>query len=150
MRLQVAAMQRKSGDVDAAAEQYRRVLEAQPSSWLANNGLAMLLYDKGANEEARKHAEAAYRQAEENPAVLDTLGVILLADQELDRALPLLRKANQLAPDQPEIALHLSDALEQSGDKSGAKEVLKQLLAKFGEFEGRRALQKRYNELGGS
>lgn len=148
MRLLVAGLQAKAGQVDAAAEQYTRVLEAQPSNWLARNDLAMLLYGKGAYVEARKHAEIAYQQAGDNPAVMDTLGIILLADQQPDRGLPLLQKANELAPNQPEIALHLSEALERSGNKAEARKVLEQVLTKLGQFEGRDALEKRYRDLG--
>lgn len=148
MRLQVAAVQKASGDADSAAEQYSQILEAQPSNWVARNDLAMLLYDKGSYDEARKHAEIAYQQAGENPAVVDTLGVILLADGQLDQSLSLLQKANKLAPNQPDIALHLSQALEQSGDKAGARKVLETVLTKLGKFEGRDALEKRYQDLG--
>jgi Tfp pilus assembly protein PilF len=147
MRLQVAAVQTQLGNVDAAADQYARAIEIQPSNWLARNDLAMLLYRQGDYETARKHAEIAYQLAGDNPAVLDTLGVILLADQKLDRALPLLERANQAAPYQPEIALHLSEAYEQSGRKVEARTVLERVLGKLGEFEGREAVEKRYRDL---
>lgn len=147
MRLQVAAVQSQSGEVDAAAEQYARVLDAQPSNWLARNDLAMLLYGKGDYTAAREQAEIAYQQAGDNPAVMDTLGIILLAGKHLDQALPLLEKANGAAPYHPEIALHLSQAYEQAGKKAEARAVLEKVLAKLGKFEGRDALETRYKSL---
>lgn len=147
MRLQVAAMQAQSGDVDAAAEQYERVIEMQPSNWVARNDLAMLLYGKGDYAAARKQAEVAHQQAGDNPAVADTLGIILMANKQLEQALPLLEKANAAAPYHPEIALHLSEAYEQSGKKAEARQVLERVLSKLGEFEGRDALEKRYQDL---
>jgi putative PEP-CTERM system TPR-repeat lipoprotein len=147
MRLQVAAVQAQFGNIDAAADQYARVIETQPSNWLARNDLAMLLYRQGDYETASKHAEIAYQLAGDNAAVLDTLGVILLAERQVDRALPLLERANQVAPYQPEIALHLSDAYEQSGRKVEARTVLERVLWKLGEFEGRDAVEERYRDL---
>jgi putative PEP-CTERM system TPR-repeat lipoprotein len=147
MRLQLAAAQAQAGEVDAATEQYRRVIDAQPGNWLARNDFAMLLYGKGDYAAAREHAEIAYQQAGDNPAVLDTLGVVLLADKQVERALPLLEKANAAAPYQPEIALHLSEAYEQSGKKAEARTVLERVLSKLDKFDGREALEQRYNDL---
>ena len=147
MRLQLATLQTQTGQVEAAVQQYAKVIEAQPSNWIAQNDFAMLLYGKKDYAEARKHAEAAYQQAGTNPAVMDTLGAILLAQKQLDEALPLLEKANQAAPYQPDIAMHLSEAYEQSGRKADARSVLEQVLAKLGQFQGRAELEQRYKEL---
>lgn len=147
MRLMVAAVQTQSGEVDAAAAQYERVIEEQPSNWVARNDLAMLLYGKGDYTAAREQAEIAHQQAGDNPAVLDTLGTILLAEKQLEQALPLLEKANAAAPYQPEIALHLSEAYEQSGRRAEARTVLERVLTKLGQFEGRDVLEQRHSEL---
>lgn len=147
MRMQMAAVLVQTGKVDAAVEQYRRLIEVQPGNWPARNDLAMLLHGKGEYAAAREQAEIAHQQAADNPAVADTLGIILLAQGQIDLALPLLEKANAAAPDHPEIALHLSEAYEQAGKKAEARQVLERILSKPGAFEGREALEKRYSDL---
>jgi tetratricopeptide (TPR) repeat protein len=76
-----------------------------------------------------EYAEKAYKLAEDSPAILDTLGWILIEQDNLARGLPLLQKANSLAPEAAEIRYHLILGLVKSGDKAKARKELEQLLA---------------------
>jgi predicted Zn-dependent protease len=67
--------------------------------------------------------------APENPAILDTLGWILVDQGNTARGLPLLQKAVSLAPNSMDIRYHLVLGLVKSGDKAKAKQELEQLLA---------------------
>ena len=52
-----------------------------------------------------------------------------------------------MAPNQPDIALHLSQAMMRSGEKAEAQKVLEFVLNKLGEFDGRDALEAYYQEI---
>lgn len=148
VRLQLATAQAEVGRTEAAIQNYRQVVETEPANWLARNELAVVLHKKGDLGEARNQAEAAFAQAGENAAVMDTLAAILLAEGDHESARPLLERARKMAPNQPDIALHLSQALVRSGEKAEARKVLEFVLNKLGDFEGRGALEAYYEEIG--
>jgi putative PEP-CTERM system TPR-repeat lipoprotein len=147
MRLQLASVQASSGKIAAALEEYERVIEAEPANWVARNDIAMLLFGQGDHGAAREQAEIAYKQASDNPAVMDTLGIILLADRRPAEALPLLTKANAAAPHHPEIALHLCEAYKQSGKSGEAVPAMEQVMAGLGQVKGRDAVEQCYRSL---
>jgi Flp pilus assembly protein TadD len=78
--------------------------------------------------QALEYAEKANRLAADNPAVLDTLGSILIEQGNTARGLPLLRKAVSLAPDMPDIRYHLALGLIKVNDKASARKELEQLV----------------------
>ncbi len=127
-----------------AAEHYRIVAKGRPDNALAWNNLAFAqqqLKDPGALESAEK-AHAADRA---NPAIMDTLGWILVERGEFKRGLALLQSALAKAPDTPDIRYHAAVALAKSGDKAGARKQLEQLLAsgkRFAELEDAKAFLK--------
>jgi FimV-like protein len=60
---------------------------------------------------------------------MDTHGWILVQHGDVAQGLALVRKASILAPQEPDIQLHLAKALLKSGDKAGAKTELEKLAA---------------------
>jgi putative PEP-CTERM system TPR-repeat lipoprotein len=120
------AMARK--DHPAATAQYRAILAVNPDNTVALNNLAWLLSEAG-DPKAREYAERAYQLAPFNANVVDTLGWTLFRTGDTARGTQLLRLANNLAPNEPEIRMHLAQALMKSGDKDGAKRALGPLLA---------------------
>ncbi len=132
-RLYLADMHLAEGKFAAAIEQYHAVLKEQPKSVPALNNLANA-YQRQKNPKALEYAEKAYGLDGENPAVLDTLGWILLEQDDTARALPLLRKAVSLAPQASEIRYHLASALFKSGNKNQARQELEQVLATGKDF----------------
>jgi putative PEP-CTERM system TPR-repeat lipoprotein len=123
------------GKPAAAVEQYQAVLKEQPKFVPALNNLATA-YQRQKDPRALEYAEKAYQLATENPAVLDTLGWILLEQENIARALPLLQKAASLAPQAGEIRYHFASALVKSGNKSQARKELEQILATGKTFSG--------------
>ena len=111
-----------------AIEQYETILRQEPKLVPALNNLA-LLYQQGKDPRALEYAEKANQLAPDNPAILDTLGWILVEQGNTSRGLPLLQKASSLAPKAAEIQYHLVLALVKSGDKTKARKELEQLLA---------------------
>ncbi len=112
----------------SAIEQYQIILRQDPKYVPALNNLATT-YQQEKDPLALEYAEKAYKLAEDSPAILDTLGWILIEQDNLARGLPLLQKANSLAPEAAEIRYHLILGLVKSGDKAKARKELEQLLA---------------------
>jgi tetratricopeptide (TPR) repeat protein len=96
-------------DYAKAIEAYESLLSKQPENAVALNNLAWS-YFKMKDKRARSTAEKALAVAGDSAPMLDTLGVILLAEGDYARAVEVLQKAAQLAPDNAEIAEHLKQA----------------------------------------
>lgn len=127
-RLHVASSKLVANDPKGAIPHYEAVLRVDPDNLAALNDLAWS-HQRLGRRQALGFAERAYRLAPGNPAILDTLGAILLEQGELARALPLLQQASTLAPRAGDIHLHYATALARTGDKRGARRALDQALA---------------------
>jgi putative PEP-CTERM system TPR-repeat lipoprotein len=127
-----------------AIEQYEIILRQEPKYVPALNNLAWL-YQQEKNPRALEYAEKANQLTPDNPAILDTMGWILVEQGNTSRGLPLLQKASSLAPKSAEIQYHLVLGLVKSGDKPKARKELEQLLGTkkdFSKIEEARALLK--------
>jgi tetratricopeptide (TPR) repeat protein len=115
-------------DYPASTAQFEEVLRQSPGHFVALNNLAWL-YQQQRDPRALPLAEQAYKQAPDNPAIIDTLGWLLAEQGKLERALPLLKDAAAKAPKSDEIRYHYGVALAKSGDKRAARTQLEPLLA---------------------
>jgi len=122
VRMLLAMQYLKLGKHDLAAEQYRAVVAQDPDNAAALNNLAWLHMER-APAEALSYAERALKVRPDDPAILDTLGAILLAQGKPQEALAPLEKAHSAAA-QPVFALHYAEALARSGDQTKARKVL--------------------------
>ena len=113
---------------DAAIKQFQIVLEQNPNNPIVLNNLAWA-YQQKKDPSAIDYAERAYKGAPDSPAILDTLGWILVEKGETARAVSLLQKAVSLTPEAAETRYHLAVGLQQSGDKSAARQELEHLLS---------------------
>jgi tetratricopeptide (TPR) repeat protein len=119
-------VEHRAGDLAGTEATLRRVLDLQPRSSDALNGLAYLWADLGGDdrlEEAELYVRQALEQQPYSAPYLDTLGCLLLRTGELGGALDALEKANAYAPNEPEIQEHLADVLEASGELARALAV---------------------------
>lgn len=128
MRLYLATVQLGNHQGKAAIEQYLTILKANPKNVAALNNLA-LAYQDEKDPRALEYAEKAYALAADNAAVLDTLGWVLVNQNNLSRGLPLLEKATSIAPSSFDVRYHFAQGLVKSGDKVKARKELEQLLA---------------------
>ena len=138
-------------EMHLAADEYKQatgILESlvkrYPNNAPALNNLAWS-YSQQKDPRALATAEQAYKMAGDNPAVLDTLGWMLVEQGNTGRGLPLLQKAAASAPGAPEIRYHLAVGLHKSGDKNAARKELETLLAQnrpFPQLEEARLLLK--------
>jgi putative PEP-CTERM system TPR-repeat lipoprotein len=128
----------------AAIEQYQAVLQQNPKNVPALNNLAWL-YQQEKDSRALEYAEKANQLAPENPAVLDTLGWMLVEQGNVKRGLPLLQKAVSAVPEAASIRYHLALGLVKSGDKAQARKELEKILSTgktFPQIEEAKALLK--------
>jgi putative PEP-CTERM system TPR-repeat lipoprotein len=134
-RLFLADTANKRKDYPAAVAQYRALLGIQPNNPAVLNNLAWSLGRMG-DPKAIEYAEQANKLAPNQPAIMDTLGHLLVEQGNVDRGLDLLGKALALAPQNPEIRLNLAKGLLKAGKKAEAKQEL-DTLAKLGDkFSG--------------
>lgn len=124
-----------NGESDQAVVEHEKLLERQPNNNIVLNNLAWL-YDKKGDPRGLEFAEKAHAGASQSPAIKDTLGWILLRNGQTERALTLLREAAETLPDNAEIQYHLAAALEKSGQRDQAKEILQRILTADANFAG--------------
>lgn len=105
---------------------YETLLSEAPKDVLVLNNLAWLLRAENPAR-ALELANKANAIAPRSPAVLDTLGMLLLDQDKMDAALAALRKANELLPGNPGLKLHLAMALVRSGGGEEARKLLRGL-----------------------
>jgi len=130
-RLFLADSANKRKDYGAAVAQYRTVLAQQPDNPAILNNLAWSL-GQLKDPKALSHAEQAFKLAPNQPAIMDTLGTLLVEQGKTERGLELLGKAVQQMPQAGGIRLNFAKALIKAGKKSEAKQQLEEL-AKLGE-----------------
>jgi putative PEP-CTERM system TPR-repeat lipoprotein len=129
-RLFLADAANKRKDYAAAVAQYRAMLAAAPDNPALLNNLAWSL-GRMRDPKAIGYAEQAYKLAPNQPAIMDTLGVLLVEQGNVERGLELLAKALSLVPQAAEIRLNYAKALLKGGKKPAAKQEL-ETLAKLG------------------
>jgi putative PEP-CTERM system TPR-repeat lipoprotein len=123
---------------------FEDVLKREPGNPVALNNLAWT-YQQEKDPRALPTAQLALKASKDSPAVMDTVGWMMVEQGDVKGGLPLLQKATSLAPNALEIRYHLAVALNKSGDKAGAKKELTDLLAvnkPFGQIEDARTLLK--------
>jgi putative PEP-CTERM system TPR-repeat lipoprotein len=124
--LLLAQQSQQKKDYATASAGYRRVLEIDSDNVVALNNLAWILAEQK-DPKAIEYAEEAHRLSPFNANVLDTLGWTVTRSGDPKRGVQLLRMASNLSPRHAEIRLHLAQALNNAGDKTGARRELTEL-----------------------
>jgi len=125
-------------DYKAAARYYQAVVAQQPDNAMVLNNLAWVAGELG-DSKALSYAEKASTLAPTNPAILDTLGMLLVKNGDTTQGLAKLQKAAQLAPNQADIRLHLAKTLIKAGDKAAARKELEVLAQASDQAAGKSA-----------
>jgi putative PEP-CTERM system TPR-repeat lipoprotein len=131
-------------DYKAAIARLEDIVKRIPNNAAALNNLAYA-YQQEKDPRALATAEQAFKLADNNPGIMDTLGWLLVEQGNTSRGVPLLQKASGLAPNSSEVRYHLAVGLSKSGDKAGARKELDKLLAtdkSFAQADEARALLK--------
>ena len=115
------ATQRK--DYATAIRYYQQALQNAPDNAVLLNNLAWVA-GQAKDPHALEYAERANKIAPDQPRILDTLGVLLVAKGETKRGVDMLRHAVDLAPGLSSIRLNLARALIKTGQAEAAKKEL--------------------------
>jgi tetratricopeptide (TPR) repeat protein len=99
----------RQGDFKKACMNLYRAIELDPKNANARNSLGYIYAEAGINlEEALMEIKKAVSLDKGNPAYLDSLGWVYYKMGKLSQARSYLKKASDMAPDNDEIAAHLS------------------------------------------
>jgi putative PEP-CTERM system TPR-repeat lipoprotein len=115
------------GDYAGAVQTYGQLVELSPGNAGYLNNLAWSQAETGALNDALTSAEKAAAAAPNQPAILDTLGSVLLKLKRTDAAVATLRKAVDLAPDRGDIRLTYAEALAAAGQTEKARAELRRI-----------------------
>ncbi|MEL6301942.1 MAG: XrtA/PEP-CTERM system TPR-repeat protein PrsT [Pseudomonadota bacterium] len=139
-----------AGEQAAAISLYEELADRQGTNDRARaivlNNLAWMYFTAG-DARARQTAAQARSLSPRTAAINDTFGWIALSEDDLDTALPALRRANELDRDNPEIAWHLASALSQNGESEQAMRLLGRALQSDSRFSGRDEAEALYAQL---
>ncbi|MDT9001958.1 PEP-CTERM system TPR-repeat protein PrsT [Paucibacter sp. APW11] len=125
--LQFAAQRAMAnGQVEASLDYWKRAVELAPNNGALLNDYAWALV-QSKKPGAVEVAQQAVAMTGNHPNAMDTLALALAQAGKQEAATKLLRSAFNLAPTVPSIRLHLASALNASGDKAGAAELIKNL-----------------------
>ncbi|WP_028455029.1 tetratricopeptide repeat protein [Chitinilyticum litopenaei] len=112
------------GDHAAAERDLRKNLELSPDNAPGQNALGYLLTNRTERfAEAQALLESALAQEADNPAYLDSMGWLRFKQERYPEAEQLLQRAWQAMPD-PEIGLHLAQALAKLGRSTEARKIV--------------------------
>jgi len=118
-------------DYPVAAQYYRSVVEQQPENALALNNLAWVS-GQMKSPKALEYAEKANKLAPNQPALMDTLAMLMADKGDTAGAITLLRKALEISPQAAPLRLNLARVLISAGRKNEARTEL-DTLAKLGD-----------------
>lgn len=121
-------------NAEKALESYQAILKFYPQHVPTLNNVAWLSRESDI-QYALATAEKAYTLASDDPFVLDTLGNLKVLSGEYEEGLSLLRKAEQRAPSDRQIQLHLADTLLKGLKPREAKRVLDKIIVSAPESE---------------
>lgn len=131
------------GRESLAKTAFTKLNELAPNNIIVLNNLAWLLR-KEKPALALKYAEKAFELAPNGAMSMDTLGTILLEQNQLERAERLLRQASDITPQ----SLSLRYRLAGNGNKAKARRVLSALLSEKKPFPEQKAAQPLLSQLG--
>lgn len=115
-----------------AVQMFRTMNELSPGNALVLNNLAWAEHQLK-DPKSLQHAEAALAVAADNPAILDTLGMIQVDNGQVDKGLANLVRATSLAPDSQPLRLNLAKAYAKAGKAAEARKELETMMPKLKE-----------------
>lgn len=114
-------------------EQLQIILKSDGDNLVVLNNLAWALGEEK-DPKSLEYAEKAYKLSATSPAIIDTLGWILIEQGNFNRGLPLIQKASAQMPESLDIRYHLGVALMKSGNKVEARKEFEKILVSGKDF----------------
>lgn len=115
-----------------ALPMFRALHELAPRNAIILNNLAWAA-NQVKDPKSLEYAEQAIALAPDNPAILDTLGVIQVARGDTDKGLANLSRAVSIAPNLTPLRLNLARAYAKTGRAADARKELETLMPKLKE-----------------
>jgi tetratricopeptide (TPR) repeat protein len=134
------------GESQRAMVEYEKMLAEGAASPLLLNNLAWL-YSEAGDKRALATARQAVAMAPTNPAIVDTLGWILLGQGQIAEAVSVLKSAVAGAQKDAEIRYHYALALAKSGAAADATRNVAEALRLAESFPSRAAAERLQKEL---
>jgi putative PEP-CTERM system TPR-repeat lipoprotein len=125
--MNLAQLDRKAGDDEAATRRYREIVAANATDTRARIGLAEIAMTRGDRDGARSALDEAISANPTDPAPRVALVELYLRTGAPDRALSAASEANLNIPDNPTILRSLGLAQKASGDVLGAVDTYRKL-----------------------
>jgi len=134
----LAGVRERQQDYDAAIALYQQVLEKQPGNAISINNLAALLADHRNDDASLDRAAELSKKLEETnqPAFLDTAGWVYYRRGDYDKALEVLQRVVEQAPEVPVFRYHLGMTYKEKGDAAAAREHLTEATSGDYQYEG--------------
>ena len=129
-RSNLALLLSRLGRNSEAAVLLREVVAAQPGDAVAAFNLGLLLAQEGKTAEAERLLRAALKADPGMAGAAYNLAVLVAARRPAE-ALALSRRAAQARPDEPKYAWTMAYYQARTGDRSGARRTLEDLLRRF-------------------
>jgi tetratricopeptide (TPR) repeat protein len=131
VRKQYAILLLGFGELPKARTAYEKLVHDDPTDAVALNNLSWLVV-KDDPARALGLAQRAVKADPSSANNLDTLGSMQMARSDFKGATVSLKKAHDLAPDNPTITYHLALALEGSGERAQSQTLLQGLVKRGG------------------
>ena len=131
-----------------AAPHFERLVEVTERGNAAMLNNLAYSYLQTDDDRALETAREAHELAQDNPAITDTVGWAEFKAGNVERAVELLSRAVEGAPENADIRYHYAAALTESGDHDQARRELQRALEDGREFNYRSEAEALLDELG--
>jgi putative PEP-CTERM system TPR-repeat lipoprotein len=148
-RLYLAEQLSAHGQYKAAADHYLLLNQQVPGNVVVLNNLASALSEIK-DRRALGFAEQALKLQPDNPAIMDTVGWILVQQGLPEQGIKHLQQALSRMPDAAEIQWHLAVAFVKGGNPTRARSELERLLAGGTAFRHEQEARELLRQLQGS
>ena len=130
MTAYIAEYSLTTGRLVPAYTLYKKLNDMVPDKPLVLNNLAWIA-SQNKDPKAMEYGRRALELAPENPAILDTVGMIEVESGSVEAGIKKIEKASKLAPKAAMISLNLAKAYIKAGRKENARAVLNALTGEY-------------------
>lgn len=120
------------GEFDKAGTLLSEVHDKDPKRWQTLNGLGIILIERGSIDDALVYFKEALKYSENNPSILNNIGLAYAINDEPENAMQALGKAvdetSVKSVQRRHVELNLALVLGVYGDMETAEKILKQHL----------------------
>lgn len=126
-RVELANALAANKQLDAAIDQYNKVLDRDNKNLVALNNIAWYLRDTDPAQ-ALEYTSRANDLKPDSAALMETLAVVLLKNGDIEQAKRTITRALKISPDDPSLRYHSAMISASAGDTAIAIETLESLV----------------------